>query len=386
MGPSDRATGAALPVSIEARALDALPFQTAIVGADGAILATNRAWDAFAAENGGTAASCGTGASYLDVCRALEKDRHGEEGAGLGGALADVLRGRRPRVDLEYPCDSPSERRWFLMTAAALEPPGTGAVVTHVDITRRKLQELGIEQFSMSLAHDLQAPLRTAVGLAELVVRDVEEGAPPDERRRRLDALRGAAGRGRRVLAALVERLRMERPAAVEDVDLADLLDDARVATAPALRAAGGALSLPENGVRVRVDPARARTVLVNLIENACKYRDPGRPLALRVDVAPAGVGHVRVTVTDNGVGIQPEHREAVFAPLRRFAPDPAGTEGIGIGLAVCRAAVESMGGRIWVEDPEGDVGARVVFTLRRTGGFETPHGRLGADAGAQPG
>ncbi|HWH14477.1 MAG TPA: HAMP domain-containing sensor histidine kinase [Miltoncostaeaceae bacterium] len=364
---------------IAARALEALPFQTAVLDGDGVIVATNRAWDAFAAENGGTAASCGVGASYVEVCRGVAADAT-DEARGLAADLAAVLAGRRDRVDLEYPCDSPSERRWFLMTAAAL-PGGPGAVVTHVDVTRRKLQELGIEQFSMSLAHDLQAPLRTAVGLAELVVSDVASGAPAEDLRRRVDALGDAAGRGRRLLQAMVARLRMERPAEPETFPLDEALRGAATAVAPRVRAAGGTLVLPETAPHVHADEARVRLVLVNLLENALKYRHPDRAPRIRVAAAPMGAGHVRVEVADNGAGIDPAHREAVFAPLRRFAPDPAATEGIGIGLALCRAAVESMGGRIWVEESDGE-GTRVAFTLRVPGGFAPAPVPDGAAAG----
>lgn len=116
---------------------DAAAAATAVLGVDGTIIVTNRAWWLFAAINGGDPAALSTG-SYLDVCAAAARSGDAHAVAALD-LISDLLAGRRSHVELEYPCDAPHEQRWFLLQAAPV--PGGGAVVTHVDISRRKALE-----------------------------------------------------------------------------------------------------------------------------------------------------------------------------------------------------------------------------------------------------
>ena len=117
--------------------MDSLASQLAVVGPDGTILATNDAWNRFALENQGQLAACGPGANYLEVCR-----RSGE--VAVIDGIQQVLQGHRGAFQLEYPCHSPFEQRWFLMNAAPLKGTQGGAVVTHVNITDRKLAEMAV--------------------------------------------------------------------------------------------------------------------------------------------------------------------------------------------------------------------------------------------------
>src|SRR5262249_17787967 len=94
--------------------------------------------------------------------------------------------------------------------------------------------------------------------------------------------------------------------------------------------------------------------------------------VALRVPpgdaLRPAGA---EVEVRDDGPGIQPEEREAVFEPFHRGARSGE-RRGTGLGLAICRSVVEAPGGRIWIEDaPEG--GALFRFWIPSKAPAETP-------------
>ena len=71
-----------------------------------------------------------------------------------------------------------------------------------------------------------------------------------------------------------------------------------------------------------------------------------------------------RISVSDDGVGIDPDDREAVFRPFYRGQGSER-SEGGGLGLALCRRVVDLHGGEIWVDDT--DRGTRIVFTLAKT-------------------
>lgn len=120
-------------------------------------------------------------------------------------------------------------------------------------------------------------------------------------------------------------------------------------------------LFCPPGPMTVSMDVERIEQVLVNLTDNAIKYSPRGGTVEFAV--SPAG-GEVRVEVRDQGPGIAPEDREAIFkkfhtAPSSGGSGKPGGT---GLGLAICSQIVRAHGGRIWVEGHGG--GSVFCFTL----------------------
>ncbi len=121
--------------------LNSIPSQLAVLDADGGIVQINEAWTTFARENGGPdALANGVGTNYLEVCRSAAGQLVDEAPVAHDGIRA-VLSGARATFELEYPCHSPTEKRWFLMTVTPFKGTRGGAVVSHVDITQRKLAE-----------------------------------------------------------------------------------------------------------------------------------------------------------------------------------------------------------------------------------------------------
>jgi PAS domain S-box-containing protein len=121
---------------------DSLPSNIAVLDDSGTIVDVNRAWIDFALKNGVTSINkVDVGVNYFEVCRRAHGDRSEEAPAALDG-LSSVLNGRISYFELEYPCNSPDEKRWFLMRATRFIDEGRRyLVVTHIDITRRKQAE-----------------------------------------------------------------------------------------------------------------------------------------------------------------------------------------------------------------------------------------------------
>ncbi|MBA3597736.1 MAG: PAS domain-containing protein [Methylibium sp.] len=121
--------------------LDALPAQVVLLDAHGTIVSVNRSWQRFAVANGMPSGEFGVGQNYLAVCDAVigaEEDdaRRAAEG------IRTVLSGCAGSFELEYPCDSATEPRWFRMTVTPLALHDGGAVVMHVDISKHRRAEL----------------------------------------------------------------------------------------------------------------------------------------------------------------------------------------------------------------------------------------------------
>lgn len=121
--------------------------------------------------------------------------------------------------------------------------------------------------------------------------------------------------------------------------------------------------ALPANPTPIWADARHIERVLTNLLSNAIKYTPAGG----RVSVSMGGKkGEVEFVVSDSGVGIPKEHQESIFERFRQIRktsdPDKA-TQGIGLGLAICKEIVAQHSGRIWVESEPGK-GSRFHFLI----------------------
>jgi PAS domain S-box-containing protein len=126
--------------------LNSLSAHIAILDETGLVLATNRAWQGFAESNPPISARAGTGANYLEVCDAA-RGEGADGGAAFARGTRDVIAGRLESFELEYPCHSPTERRWFVGRVTRF--PGTHppkVVVAHEDVTESKEAEEALRQ------------------------------------------------------------------------------------------------------------------------------------------------------------------------------------------------------------------------------------------------
>jgi signal transduction histidine kinase len=218
-----------------------------------------------------------------------------------------------------------------------------------------------LEAFCYTLAHDLRAPLRAIEGFADILRMD-HGPEMTGEATKDVTRIRNSAERmGRLILDLLayteLSRENIEkRPVDLETVSLRVL----RIFT-DEIERIGAEISMELTAKDVVGDPAAIERVLMHLIANALKFSSPDRPLRVRIcsEKEPPGV---RISVIDNGIGIDSRFRERIFGVFERLSPSdsPVGT---GIGLAIVKRSVEKMGGILGVESTPG-VGSRFWFKL----------------------
>jgi PAS domain S-box-containing protein len=117
-------------------------------------VSVNETWRQFSRQNspqpGQPTPATDIGTNYLTVCSGA-----GDEACDARSGILAVLDGRLPRFDLEFPCHTPSQERWFAMSVTSLSVGIKGAVIAHSDITSKKLVEQQLAQQSQSLANIL---------------------------------------------------------------------------------------------------------------------------------------------------------------------------------------------------------------------------------------
>jgi signal transduction histidine kinase len=221
-----------------------------------------------------------------------------------------------------------------------------------------------LEQFAYVASHDLQEPLRKVSSFCQLLQR--RYGGQLDERADQyIEFAVDGAQRMQRLINDLLTFSRVGRsteefvPVQLGEVAEAVVaqLDAARAETDGRIEIG----DLPE----VVGDRALLHQLLVNLVGNACKFHREDLAPVVTVTAEPDGDGWM-VTVSDNGIGIEPEYADKVFVIFQRLH----GRErypGTGIGLALAKKIVEFHGGRIWLGDPPAGGGTAVRFTLPAT-------------------
>jgi signal transduction histidine kinase len=140
-------------------------------------------------------------------------------------------------------------------------------------------------------------------------------------------------------------------------------------------------VTLAPNLPPVEVHAAAVELCLTNLISNAIKYHDPAKAtrwvvVSGRISEHPGAGCDVVVEVRDNGLGVPPDAREALFDRFTRAHEGTVvGVEGTGLGLSIVRDTVEAIGGRVWAEFPgEGSVFAVALPCRRRDDHPKRPH------------
>ncbi|SEH13105.1 His Kinase A (phospho-acceptor) domain-containing protein [Natronorubrum sediminis] len=226
-------------------------------------------------------------------------------------------------------------------------------------ITRLKESNKSLEQFAYAASHDLQEPLRMISSYLQLI--EQRYGNELDEEVDEfLDFAIDGANRMRGMIDGLLEYSRIDTEGGqLTETELNDVLEDVQADLQMKIDEHDAAItsdSLP----RIEGDPDQLRQLFQNLLSNAIEYSGDEQP-EVAVEAERSGT-EWQISVTDDGIGIDPDDQERIFEVFQRLHShdEYAGT---GIGLALCKRIVKRHGGRIWVDSEPGE-GSTFTFTL----------------------
>lgn len=264
-------------------------------------------------------------------------------------------------------------RRSEANVPGALHPaPGASDLVSAAELSRleescRRLSELDAAKtkFFSNVSHELRTPLTLAMGPLEALLCDE---ALPKSIRRELSVVQRSQYRLRDLVNTLLDFSKLD--AGYEQLSVAEMDIVPRLRALFELFAQHGRqrqmavqLELPSRPIEVFVDAEKFERLVVNLLSNAFKYTPDGGSVSLVVDEA---FGHVRMRVSDTGVGISPENLPAVFDRFRRTeGASQMAVDGTGIGLAMATEYAEMHHGTLAVSSATG-LGSTFRLLLRR--------------------
>ena len=244
-------------------------------------------------------------------------------------------------------------------------------VGVHTDITEQRAAEAELhesneelQRYAYIVSHDLRAPLVNVMGFTgELAAirEDIRDALATHPQAARIDAdleealsfIKASVTRMERLIAAILKLSRDGRRSfRAEPLPMAAVMQGLVDAQRHQFEAAGAQIHIAPDLPGIEADRVAVEQVFANLIDNAVKYLDAGRPGRVDVSGHAAGGGFARFDVVDNGRGIEQRDCGRIFELFRR-----AGIQdrpGEGIGLAHVKALVRSLGGRIGVTSQPG--------------------------------
>lgn len=221
-------------------------------------------------------------------------------------------------------------------------------------------------RFLANLSHELRTPMNAIIGMAQIAERS---GELP----RVMECLAQITESSKHLLGLIDTALDIST---IEDgkfsliegqFDLYKILADVEASIAPLASEKGQTLLLPEKRrLALRGDATRLLQVLFNLLSNAVKFTPSGGRISLQAEELNRDQEkiYIRFTVSDNGIGIEPDFIEHIFTPFEQAESDISRKYGgTGLGLSISQRIVEFMGGRITVESVPGE-GAAFVFSV----------------------
>jgi PAS domain S-box-containing protein len=241
------------------------------------------------------------------------------------------------------------------------------------------------DEFLAAVSHELRTPLAAILGLTEMLL-DPDSGELSARQR---DALVTVETSGQHLLHLINDLLDLGGlgggPAAMDlaDVAVAEVTRRAVEFVRPQAEERGVRLEHVDgtDGLHIRADERRVRQILLNLLDNALKFTDPGGSVGLQTWLPRPGT--VAFAIWDTGIGIDPADHERVFEPFTQIdASLGRRYDGSGLGLALVTELVRAHGGTIELESRRGQ-GSRFVVTLPVAGPSNPPTApAIGADPG----
>jgi signal transduction histidine kinase len=210
------------------------------------------------------------------------------------------------------------------------------------------------------MSHELRTPLNQIIGYSELLLEEIADGAP-DDAAADVQRIHLASLNLLEMISNVLDLSKIEAgtlAVTVEPVELPELIENLAQSFATQASQRGNVIRVrvPDDLPLLRSDRTKLRTVLANLLSNACKFTRDGTIRIAVSQLQHAGTPSLLIEVSDTGIGIPPEQIDRLFAAF--VQADGSSTrrhDGSGLGLAIAHHFCALLGGEISVESTPGE-------------------------------
>jgi len=259
--------------------------------------------------------------------------------------------------------------RWLEVHLNSVSPKESASyrhVFVITDISERKQAEAMLKEYNQRLeqsnrdladfayvaSHDLQEPLRKIITFSDRLVKKFGD-ALDETGRDYLERMQSATRRMQLLIVDLLSiSLISSKPQQIEAVNLSEIAKQVIADMDLVLEKNNGQIQLEELPC-LPADSSQMYQLLQNLIGNALKFHAASDPVRVTVRSEADGPEHIRLLISDNGIGFDMREVERIFKPLQRLV-GRSQYEGSGMGLAICRRIVERHNGQISAESEPG--------------------------------
>jgi PAS domain S-box-containing protein len=390
--------------------VDAVPVSIWITDAEGRVEFLNKHWCDY----------CGVAFNPTTAGQVAARFLHPEDGPRVMEVFGEAMQTGTSWEVEQRNRSARGEYRWFLNRAEPYRDPVSGQITkwfgVSIDIHDRKRAEQQRQQVSDELAranedlrganqqvqgsnaelgvaigrlhrinadldtfiytasHDLKAPVANIEGLLKVLSRKMEKQSGQDEQLADiLSMMEASVVRFKETINDLTDTARIQKQldGESEPVDLGDIVQDTLLDLQEQVQASEAVIAQDLKACPPVLFPRKnLKSVVYNLLSNALKYRDPGRPSRISIACRPEG-DYLVLRVQDNGLGMDVKNEDKIFGMFKRLHTH---VEGTGVGLYIVRKMLENAGGRIAVESQVG-VGStfRVYFKRQETSSSANP-------------
>lgn len=298
--------------------------------------------------------------------------------------LDQVFEGKEIEYEIEQEVGYQNQKRYFKATyvpAYNEEGENIGAYIFGEDISLLRLQQkelteknevlqkyiesnLQLENFARLASHDLKEPLLNIFGFTDLLIDEYNDSLG-ESGRVYLSYIRKSSIYMESLINDLLNYATIGKFSKIETISLHKLVDNVLTEFHASIERKKANILILNELPEIIGHQAELRSLFQNLISNAFKYQKSDVALQLSINSDESNKDYWHFSISDNGIGIAPEHHEQVFVIYKRLDNRQGQERSTGIGLAYCKKVVELHNGKIWIES-QPNIGSTFHFTISK--------------------